>query len=205
MINSLKILFLILSISIFFLLFPTVAFAVSFTLDEPTGPFSQGQEAQYTINIDTDGATLTSTEANMTYDTQYLEYLSTSPGALFPNVSGTVVSAGNLRIAASVNAGEAGITGAGTFAFVNFRLIGSPQSDVELCALATPTPTSAPTTLPQATTTPQLITSPALPPQESLPPVRTLPRSGTPENLLIIGALGVAFTSFGALLRKINR
>lgn len=209
------ILLLILSVFFLSLLWPIKALAVSFFLTEPEPPFSQDQEIEYTININTQGETLTSIEAEMIFDTDYLEYISTTAGAIFPNVSADEIESGILQISATVNPGDPGVTGTGTFAVVRYRLTGSPQDDVELCAVTvvTPTPSPSPTTPPsQPTPTTSLeVTNtpiPTTPPQPTSPPpttpVTTLPRTGTMENIIIIATLGLFFASFGFGLLKVK-
>jgi hypothetical protein len=192
----------------FFSTFPKNALAIGFTLTEPEPPFSQGQEVQFTVNVDTQGETLTSTQAEMIFDTDYLEYVSITAGAIFPNVTGTVQEAGILSISANVDTGSSGVTGAGTFAVITFRLIGSPQSEVELCALAEVTPTEPVPTSPLMTPicTATLVPQPTTPPVVTSPPITTLPRSGTVENVLMLGVLGGFFTFFGTglLLLKVK-
>ncbi len=153
-----------------FLMLAPATFAVTFDLIAPSGTLTQGQDIKFTINIDTETKSYTSTKIGMTYDTQYLEYVSVSAGNTFTTVSAEPQAGGKLIISAS---STNGYSGSGTFAYVTFKLIATAPGSTQLCALYnpdTPTPTSAPTT-----------------------PIPTaLPTSGTNGNFTQV-ALGLVF------------
>lgn len=125
-----------------FLLLAKNSFAVTFDLIAPDGELTRGQDIKFTINIDTEGKSYTSTSIGMTYDTQYLEYVSVAAGNTFTTVSANPQGTGKLVISGS---STSGYTGAGTFAYVTFKLIAASAGSTELCALYNPeTPTSTP-------------------------------------------------------------
>src|SRR3989339_1795284 len=77
---------------------PSSVLATTFDLIAPTGQLTSGQEIKFTINIDTEGKSLSSTSIGMSYDTVYLQYVSTSPGNTFTTVSSTTQDGGKLII-----------------------------------------------------------------------------------------------------------
>lgn len=125
------------------ILFPKTANAVIYDLIAPTGQFQRGQEVQFTINIDTEGRNLTNAIIGMTYVTNLLQYISTSPGDSFPNIQVETQEGGRLVFRAS---NQNGFSGTGTFATVTFKIIASSPGETELCVLFNPeqTPTSVP-------------------------------------------------------------
>jgi len=128
------------------LIFPNSALATTFDLIAPSGELVRGQEVKFTINIDTEGKSLSSTSIGMTYETQYLEYVSTAPGNTFTTVSADVQSSGKLIISGS---STTPYSGSGTYAYVTFKLIATGPGSTQLCALFNPaeTPTSTPSVL----------------------------------------------------------
>lgn len=141
--------FIILSLSL--LIIPKIAYAVSYDLIAPTGQLQRGQDVQFTINIDTEGQTLTAGTIGMTYQTEPLQYVSTTPGDAFPTVKTETQEGGRLIFKAS---NPNGFSGTGTFAIVTFKIIATVPGTAELCVLFNPeeTPTSAP---PQPTELPK--------------------------------------------------
>lgn len=144
----------ILLASFFFLLtfiaIPSSVMATTFDLIAPTGQLTRGQEVKFTINIDTETTSLSSTSIGMTYDTQYLEYVSVTPGNAFTTVSADVQTGGKLIITGSSNSPY---SGSGVFAYVTFKLIATQSGSTQLCVLfnpasTTPTPTLGPTSTP---------------------------------------------------------
>ncbi|MCL4363632.1 cohesin domain-containing protein [Patescibacteria group bacterium] len=141
-------------ISLFaFLLIANQSLAVTYDLIAPSGTLTRGQNIKFTINIDTEGKSYSSTQIGMTYDTTVLQYVSASAGNTFTTISANPSSAGKLVISGSSNTG---FTGTGTYAYVTFQLIATSAGSTQLCTLfnpdvATPTPvnnTPAPTALP---------------------------------------------------------
>ena len=132
-----------------FLFAAKASFAITFDLIAPSGTLERGQEVKFTINVDTEGKSYSSTQIGMTYETQYLEYVSTSAGDTFTTVSANPQGDGKLLISGS---SSSGYSGKGTYAYVTFKLIATAPGTTQLCALynpgttPTPTPTSASST-----------------------------------------------------------
>ncbi len=133
---------------------PSSVLATTFDLIAPTGQLTSGQEVKFTINIDTEGKSLSSTSIGMTYDTVYLQYISTSPGNTFTTVSSTTQDGGKLIINGS---STTPYSGSGAYAYITFKLIATQAGSTQLCALYNPvetTPTPGPTSAPGSPTTP---------------------------------------------------
>lgn len=157
----------------------TPAHALTFDLLAPTGELTRGQPVQFTINVDTEGASLASTQIGMTYETEYLEYVSVAPGSTFTTVSADVQGDGKIVFTGTK---DGGYTGSGTFAVVTFNLIATEAGSTELCALFNPAVT--PTPAPNATATP-------------VPPT-ALPTTGFFDRTAKGALLGVAFFALSA-------
>lgn len=159
------------------LIIPNSVSATTFDLIAPTEQLVRGQNVKFTVNIDTQGQSLSSTSVGMTYETQYLEYVSTVPGNSFTTVSADVQSGGKLLITGS---STAPYSGTGTFAYVTFKLIATGPGSTQLCALFNPAET--PTATPQPNYTPYPTSPPGQPtytPYPTSPPVPTsLPKTG---------------------------
>lgn len=138
----LKIISIFLFIASFLFLFPQKILAVSYDLIPPSGDLSRGQEVQFTISIDTQSKSLTSTQIGMTYDTKYLQYVSSTPGDAMSSVTVADQGGGKLVFTGS---NPQGFTGTGTFAYVNFKIIAAASGSTQLCVLFAPSPTPAPT------------------------------------------------------------
>ena len=88
----------------------------------------------------------------MTYETQYLEYVSTIPGNTFTTVSTDVQGSGKLIISGS---STTPFSSSGTYAYVTFKLIATGPGSTQLCTLFNPSsPTSVPTGPPAPTSLP---------------------------------------------------
>lgn len=124
------------------LIIPNSVLATTFDLIAPTEQLVRGQEVKFTVNIDTEGKSLSTASVGMTYETQYLEYVSVTPGDTFTTVSADVQDGGKLIITGtSTNP----YSGAGTFVYVTFKLIATSAGSTELCVLFNPqTPTATP-------------------------------------------------------------
>jgi len=162
--NIQKLLTIIIFVFSVLFLTPFSVSAITFDLIAPSGELQRGQEVKFTININTEGRSLSSTSIGMTYETQYLEYVSTLPGNTFTTVSTDVQDGGRLIISGS---STSPYSGSGTYAYVTYKLIATGPGSTELCALfnpsVSPTPTLTPTGRPQPTYTPY-------PPQPTSPP-----------------------------------
>lgn len=158
------------------LIAPFSVSAAIFDLIAPAEQLVRGQNVKFTINIDTQGQSLSSTSVGMTYETQYLEYVSTAAGNSFTTVSTDVQSGGKLLITGS---STTPYSGSGVFAYVTFKLIATGPGSTELCALFNPassTPIPGPTATPGPTSTPGPSPTPGGP---TSPPVPTsLPKTG---------------------------
>lgn len=161
-----KIFLLLFMLFLFFAVSHTVVYATKYELIAPTGTLTRGQNVPFTLNVNTEGASMSSASVGLTYKTEYLQYTSISPGDTFSTVSATPESDGNLSITASQSPG---FNGSGTLATINFKLIATAPGSTELCTLTTPT------TPPTITNTP--------------PPGTTATSSATPTRLPTTGGV----------------
>lgn len=157
----------ILLIGVFFFATKNVG-AVQYSLIAPEGQLTRGQPVTFTINIDTEGQSLTAATIGMTYKSDVLQYVSTTPGNTFPSVTATVedspqningVSTDKAIVFQAQNAD--GFSGTGTFATVTFNLIATAPGSTQLCVLFNPS--STPTPGPTSTTAPAVPQPTALP------------------------------------------
>ncbi len=137
---------------IFFLLSlisPRKVFATQFKLFAPSGTLERGQTYDFTIEVDTEGESLTQTQIGLTYDTKYLEFEGITPGDTFSVVSSQDLSEGKILITGS---NDEEYSGSGTFAYAKFKIIANAPGETELCVLwapsATPSEQSQPTNTP---------------------------------------------------------
>jgi len=193
------------------LIIPNSVSAITFDLIAPSGELIRGQEVKFTININTEGRSLSSTSIGMTYETQYLEYVSTLPGNTFTTVSTDVQGGGRLIISGS---STSPYSGSGTYAYVIYKLIATGPGSTELCALfnpsVSPTPTLTPTGRPQPTYTPyppQPTSPPGQPTYTPYPPQPTAapPRPGSINQTTkgaILGAIFLVVAAGGMIVFK---
>jgi len=142
------------------LIVPNSVLALTFDLIAPSGELVRGQEVKFTINVDTEGKSLSSTSIGMTHKDQYLEFVSVLPGNTFTTVSADVQGSGKLIISGS---STTPYSGSGTYAYVTYKLIASGPGSTQLCALFNP---SSPT---------PILTSPPIP--------TSLPESGETKSV----------------------
>lgn len=179
--------FLILSV----LIIPNSVLATTFDLIAPSDPLVRGQEIKFTINIDTEGKSLSSTSIGMTYETQYLEYVSTAPGDTFTTISTDNLSGGKLIISGT---STTPYSGSGTYALVTYKLIATGPGSTQLCALFNPvtvTPTPNPSPTPGGPTNPPAPTS--------------LPKSGESGSTIqgaLLASIFFAVAAFGFFVFK---
>jgi hypothetical protein len=133
---------------IFIMFFPKKTFAVSFDLIAPSGTLTRGQNVDFTINIDTEGQSVSSTQIGMTYETDVLEFVSATPGETMPNLTTTPQNAGELVFSAT---NTSGFSGTGKFATVTFKIIATAAGNTQLCVLFAP---SSPPSSPASPSTP---------------------------------------------------
>jgi len=162
------------------------AFAIKYDLIPPSGELTRGQQIQFTINIDSEGTSIATTQIGMTYETTVLEYVSTVPGDAMGTVSVSQLESGKILFSGT-NPG--GFSGAGTFAYVNFKIIAAASGETQLCVLWAPqtnptTPPSQPTSAPDA------------------PQPTALPRTGEIKNQIgyITGSLLFGLIGLGGIM-----
>lgn len=193
--------FFLFTIYYFFLpkYFSSPVLAVKYSLVAPPGPFNRGQEIQFTINIDTQGATIRTGVIGMTYETQYLEYVRTTTGNAMTSVSTDQLGEGKLLFSGE---NTAGFTGQDVFAYVTFKLIAQAPGETTLCVLWEPSP--SPTSPPEA---PPPTTAPGTAAPTSPPQVTNLPTSGEIKKAAVATFFGsgflVLFSFFYFLNKKI--
>jgi len=163
------------------IVFSPSVFAIKYDLIPPSGELTRGQQIQFTINIDSEGTSITTTQIGMTYETTALEYVSTVPGDAMGTVSVSQLETGKILFSGT-NPG--GFSGAGTFAYVNFKIIAAASGETQLCVLWAPqtnptTPPSQPTSAPDA------------------PQPTALPRTGEIKNQIGYLAGGALFGLIG--------
>lgn len=141
---------------------PSFVLATTFDLIAPSGQLVRGQEVKFTININTESKSLASSSIGMTYNTQYLEYVSVLASDTFTTISADVQNGGKLIITGS---STTPYSGTGTFAYVTYKLIATASGSTQLCVLFNPasaTSTPAPTSTPAASG-PSPTSAPSLP------------------------------------------
>jgi hypothetical protein len=127
------------------------AYATTFDLIPPTGQLQRGQDITFTINIDTEGASLTSIQSGLTYDATLLQYVSVAPGAAMTAVTADTTTYGTGKVLFT-GTNAAGFNGTGVFATVVFKIIAQSSGSTEICTLWLPEP--SPTLPPSISATP---------------------------------------------------
>lgn len=169
---------------------PRAAYAITFELIPPSGQLTRGQNIQFTINIDTQGATVKSTQIGMTYDTTVLKYVSTAPGSSMNSVTTTEPTTGQLLLA---GANTAGFSGKDVYAVVTFTIIAQAPGSTQLCTLFVPS------------TTPQPTSPPLTPQPTSAPQPTALPKSGSVSKTVSTTLFGVLFIGGALALLALKR
>ncbi len=192
---------------------PGKVFALSYSLIPPSGSLKQGQEVQFIITIDTGSSTVTTGSVGLSYETQYLQYITTTAGDAMNSVTVTQPSSNQL-ILNGTNSG--GFSGQGDFAFVKFKIIADAPGSTELCALfiPTPSPTTPPGTTPNPTSPPNptnpptnptsspgTTTAPTSPPAPGSKGGTNPPASGNNSQAAIALSLGFALVMVYGVLR----
>ena len=162
-------------ITTFFLLVPS-SFAINFDLIPPSGTLQRGQDITFTMNIDTQGASVPSVQTGLTYDNTLLKYVSVTAGAAMNSVVAdtTTYGAGKILFTGTNNAG---FNGTGTFATVVFNIIAQSSGQTEICSLWIPTPTATPAPTSIVVPTVPGTIAPTLPPQPT-----ALPQTGITDS-----------------------
>lgn len=171
--------------------FPRGVSALGFTLIDPEGPFSRGQEVKVTVMINAQGETLTSVSVDLKYDTSFLEYRGVEAGDFFPTVTDTPLGSGLVRVTGTVGSGGAGKTGQGTFAYLIFKIAYDASGSTEFCSIVNiPSPAPSATPIPRTSSSPYPTGSPGVPlPTGTI----VLPPTGNQGSLLILSLLGIGF------------
>ncbi len=156
--NKYRLLGLFFSVFTFLFLCSNSVLATTFDLIPPTGALQRGQNITFTININTEGATLTSVQSGLTFDSAVLQYVSTTAGATMTSVVAdtTTYGAGKVLLTGS---NTAGYSGTGVFATVVFTIIAQSSGETEICSLWVPETVPTPTVGPPPTTGPSCGTS----------------------------------------------
>lgn len=183
------------------LIIPNSVLATTYDLIAPSGQLVRGQDIRFTININTEGKSLSSAAIGMTYDTQYLEYVSVSAGDTFTTVSADVQGGGKLIITGS---STTPYSGTGTFAYVTYKLIATASGSTQLCVLFNPT-SSTPTPAPTSTPVPGGPTSTPVPGVTYAP--TSLPKTGESapmtKGILLGSSLFILATAGFFVFKKI--
>ncbi len=118
------------------------AVGVTYELIAPSGTLTRGQDVTFTINMDTQGTSVSNAQVGLSYQTQYLQYVSATPGDATTSVDVSNQGDGKLVFTGS---NPTGFKGKGTFANVTFKLIADSPGSTELCTLFAPSsPTATP-------------------------------------------------------------
>lgn len=135
----------------FFIAFPAKTQAISMTIDAPTEQLVRGEEYDFVVTIDTFNTAIATTQGRVTYETQYLQFVSLTNGNFFQSTTYTEESSGTIILTGTNSTAK---TGSGTFAIIRFKLIATAAGSTTLCAIVpiTPTGTPAPSAPPQSCT-----------------------------------------------------
>ena len=133
-------------LSVLFLFTPST-FATTFDLIPPSGTFQRGQDISFTININTEGSSISSIQSGLTYDTTLLRYVTATAGATMNSIVAdtTTYGAGKILFTGTNNTGY---NGTGIFATVIFNIIAQSPGSTEICTLWTPSSSPTPTPAP---------------------------------------------------------
>lgn len=173
-------------------------YAAKYALIPPADELTRGQEVQFTVTIDTQGKNLTSAAVGITYQTQYLQYISTTPGDAMGAITVSQQGSGKFIINGSE---PSGFSGQGDFAFITFKIIADAPGETELCALFAPQTTPVPTT-PGSSPAPTSELEEETPIVTNAPAPTRLPASGSTDatNTALVFALGLLGVFIGMRL-----
>jgi len=167
---------------------------IRFTLQAPTGQLTRGQTVTFLVNIDTQGASLSSTAIAADYKTQYLQFQQATPGNTFTVIKTSSPSDGRVLIEGTT---DPAFSGQGIFAYLNFKLIAEAPGGTELCVLSNPSPTTLPSPTPQPTQ--------AVAPTTVVP--TRLPQTGsvqTGNRAIILGGLFIVTALVVLTIKKLR-
>ena len=177
--------------------------AITYDLFAPQGQLQRGQTVQFTININTEGSTVTTGEIGASYETPYLEYLGITPGPAMTSVVATPQGSGSFLVTGT---NTAGFNGNDVFAIIDFRLIADSPGSSVLCVLwapetspTPPNPTAGPTNPPGSTPSPTVIR-----PTSSVRIPTALPKTGInePKNFASLAGGFFLLTALSFLILK---
>jgi hypothetical protein len=170
--------------AVIFLVSACPALAITYSLSA-SGTYTKGQQAEITINIDTEGAKVFQSYIGLSCDTQKSEYVSSVPGDAMTSIKDTNTLGAGKIVIDGYNTN--GFKGTGVYAKSTLKVTADSASASELCNLWAPTCTpegGTATPTPTGTLTP----SPTSPPQ-----VTKLPTSGSTVGTVFSGGLAVIF------------
>lgn len=161
-------------------------YATKFDLVPPSGTLTRGQDITFTINIDTEGTSVSSVQSGLTYDSTLLQYVSATPGAAMNAIVADTTTYGTGKVLFT-GTNNTGYNGTGVFATVVFTIIAQSSGSTEICTLWLPTPTATPgpTALP-------VTIAPTLPPQPTALPVTGSSDSRNTAILLAVSFFAAA-------------
>jgi len=125
----------------FFLVLPSETQAISMTIEAPSEQLVRGEEYDFVVTIDTFNTAIATTQGRVTYETQYLQFVSLTNGNFFASTTYTEESTGTIILTGTNSTAK---TGSGTFAIIRFKLIATAAGSTTLCAIAPITPTGTP-------------------------------------------------------------
>jgi|GEM_PF-1664168 len=131
------------------LLYAPPVLALSMTIEAPSAELVRNQEYDFVVSIDTFNEAITTTQGRVTYETQYLQFVSLTKGNFFDSVT---YDEGETGVIVVTGTNTSAKSGSGTFAIVRFKLIATAAGSTTLCAVAPITPSGTPA--PVATTAP---------------------------------------------------
>jgi len=174
-------------VSLFFVLVPS-SLATKFDLVPPSGTLQRGQDITFTINIDTEGTSVTSIQSGLTFDATLLKYVSVTAGAAMNAVVADTTSYGTGKVLFT-GTNNTGFNGTGIYATVVFNIIAQSSGSTEICSLWLPTPTATPG--PTSAAAPTAI-PPTAAPQPTALPVTGSTESGNAMTVIAVGFLAAA-------------
>lgn len=168
-----------------------------FTLNAPTAPaggFKSGDILKFTINVDTQGESVTSTQVGISYQSEFLQYQNLEKGNTFDSVTSQPDGTDKLILKGT---SSAGFKGTGVYTYVNLKIIATSPGSAQLCSLynpaTSPTPTTGYVSSPTPTTPYSVSPAPTNAPQN-------LPQTGSFDYLGPLGLAGIIMISFKIIL-----
>jgi hypothetical protein len=120
--------------------------AVSFTIDAPSGDLTRGESYDFTVSVNTGTDAVTTTQANVNYDTTVLQLVSVTQGNFFDSVTYQQTGTGTVLLSGTNTTAK---SGSGSFAVIRFTLTATSTGSTTLCTVTpvdnAPSPTVTPT------------------------------------------------------------